>query len=83
MAASMTRWRTVVCYCTAALLLLSNQVTKVSSQDNAVFTVPITKLAQDLSKEFSNILTQNLGVDALEVRDKQLFDVVTPGKITG
>ena len=70
----MIRWRTVCC-CTAALLLLSSQVQEVSSQDNAAFTKPITQLVNDLSMEFSNIVTQNLGVDVLEVRVEQLFDV--------
>ena len=71
----MIRWRTVVCCCTAVLLLLSNQVQQANSQDNAAFTKPITQLVNDLSTKFSNIATQNLGVDALEVRVEQLFDV--------
>ena len=66
----MITWKLVVCLCTVSLLL--NQV---GSQENtdAVFTIPAIQMAQNLSTEFSNIMTTNLGVDALAVRVKQFL----------
>ena len=68
----MITWKLVVYCCT--LSLLSNQVAEVGSQENnanAIFAIPASQMAQNLSMEFSNIMTNNLGVDALMVRVQQ------------
>ena len=68
---SMITWKLLV-YC-SAISLLSNQVGSQSNdtaKDTAVFNIPASRLAQNLSMEFSNIMTNNLGVDALKVRIK-------------
>ena len=69
----MITWKLLVYCCT--LLLLLNQVAEVGSQENtnAIFAIPAFQIAQNLSLEFSNIMTNNLGVDALAVRVKQCY----------